>query len=76
MKFSLMIVDDLNVIGTAGCPAKDDPPLRVDPDAVEPGEIALERLQSIARRGTHIIEGCRGVEHIELAWGDGQHLGW
>ena len=71
-----MVIDDLNVVRTSGGPAKDDSPLRVDPDAVEPDEVAPECLQPIARRGSHVIEGHRGIEHIELAWGDVQHLGW
>ncbi len=29
-------------------PPKDDPPLVIDPDAVEPLQIALERLETVA----------------------------
>lgn len=70
-----MVIDDLNVISTAGCPAKGDSPLRVDPDAVGPGEVAPERFQPVTRRGSQIIEGCRGIEHIELTGSDVQYLG-
>ena len=52
-----MVVDDLNVLGTAG-------------------EITFGHFQPIVRWGSHIIEGCCSVEHIEFAWGDVQHLGW
>ena len=36
---------DVHIGGTGAGPAKDDPPLVVDADAVEPREVALQRLQ-------------------------------
>ena len=52
-------------LGWTGCgPAKDDPPLVVDPDGVKAGEFALQRLQMVARRNGEIGQFA-GVIHLE-----------
>jgi len=43
-----VIVHEPNVVSVRTLPPKDDPPLVVDADAVEPLQIALERLETVA----------------------------
>jgi hypothetical protein len=54
-------------VGATLGPPKDDPPLVVDPNAVEPTKIAPEGLQPIARRRAEVVETSDGVQHIKLA---------
>ena len=65
-----MIVDDFDVRRACFRPAKTDPPLIVDANAVLPHSIALESLQAIAGRRAQRRQQRRGVEHVELARGD------
>ncbi len=64
-----MVVRDLDLVGVAVLPAKADPPLIVDADAVLPRPVALQRLEPIARRDPQGIEPGRGVQLRELAPG-------
>jgi hypothetical protein len=51
-----VVVDDLNVFRTGGCPSKADPPLLVDADAVVAGAITRELLEPIAWRDSEISD--------------------
>ena len=65
-----MIVADVHIGGTRVGPAKDDPPLIVDADAVETSEFSLQPLQSIAGRRGQIAKRLRIVENVQLPRGD------
>jgi len=47
-------------------PTKDDTPLIVDPDAVEPAKVTAEGLQPVARRRTKVREDVSRIDHVEL----------
>ena len=65
-----MVIHDLNITGTVIRPTEAHAPLVVDPDAVLPLAITLQRLKAMAWRGTQVGELCRGVQHIEFSFGD------
>jgi hypothetical protein len=54
-----MIVDDLDVKDIAVFPAKADPPLIIDADAVLPLALALESFEPISWRNPEILESER-----------------
>lgn len=62
-----MIVYDLDVLRRAVFPAKADPPLLIDANAVLPRPIALELLQSIPGWYPQFIESDRGIEQQQFA---------
>jgi hypothetical protein len=64
-----MIVDDLNVPGFAVPPNKTYPPLIVDANAVLPLAVAVQRLQTITRRHTQIVELFGRVDRKQLRAG-------
>jgi len=45
-----MVVYDFHIMGIAAFPAKTNPPLAIDPDAVSAFSVALEPFQSVGRR--------------------------
>jgi len=59
-----MIIDYLNLVGVAGVPTKDYPPLVVDPDGVTAFPFAFQRLQSIPRRLPKVAN-LRSIVQIE-----------
>ena len=71
--FSLPHTDRSSTISTSCGPSeahrKQDPPLRVDPDAVLPGPVPRERLQPVARQDGQVLEGVRSVQQGEPAHG-------
>jgi hypothetical protein len=62
-----MIVDDLNVFGTDGCPSEADPALLVDSHAMLTFAIAFERFEPVPRGRTQVIQCFRRIELIQLA---------
>lgn len=48
-------------------PPKDNAPLSVDANTVEPPPFAPQGLESIPRRGAKVQESVSTVQHIELA---------
>jgi hypothetical protein len=54
-----MVVDDRDILGRSFLPAKADPPLPVDPDAILPASLALQGLEPIAGRHAQIGQGAR-----------------
>ena len=64
-----MIVDDLNVPGFAITPHKTDPPLIVNANAALTLAVAVQSLQTIARRYTQIVQLLRRVYRNQLRAG-------
>lgn len=61
-----MVVNDLDVLRIAICPAKAGSPLIVDANAVLADAIALELLQTIVWRDAEILECLCGVDDNQL----------
>ena len=57
-------------------PPKDDPPLIIDPDAVEPLQIALERLETVAGRSFEIGKIRGTIQVVEFLIRSLCHVGW
>jgi hypothetical protein len=57
-----VVVDDLEVFGSRSRPAKADPPLSVDPDAVGIGAVTLEFLEPVAWWDPEVVQAISGVE--------------
>ena len=71
---SLVIVFDANFVGMSLLPSERDAILVVDPNAVPPCLIALQRLESITGRNREIFESRRDVERLELPLRDSPDL--
>lgn len=54
-------------MSTSISPHETDTPLVVDTDAVLPSTVALELLQSVARRDSQVLDMCSGMDNLELA---------
>src|SRR5689334_2096364 len=63
---SSMIVDDLDIPGSAFLPSKNDPPLIVDPYRVSVAVCSLELLKTIARWVPEVVNRYCPVEHAKL----------
>jgi hypothetical protein len=61
-----MVVSNLDIVRVAVAPGETDGPLVVDADAVLPETIALQLLESIARRNGQIFERRGGLDEKEL----------
>jgi len=70
-----MIIDDFNEFRATIAPLETDTPLIIDPDAVLTATIALQRLQSIARRQPQIAQVSRRVKISELPPRDFDQIG-
>lgn len=62
-----MVVHDFHFVGIAVVEPETDPPLAVDPDAVEAIPVTAESLESIPRRGPQIQKRTCVVDHPQLA---------
>lgn len=69
-----MIVDDLDVEGIGPDPAKADPPLIVDTDAVLPETIGGDLLQTVGWRNSEVGEARGSVQHDKLAKCDAKEI--
>jgi hypothetical protein len=74
MVFSLMIIDKLNLFGSAFRPYKAQAPLIVDTDGTSPFPVAFQGFQPVARRAAKIVKPVRGVKVKQLAPGDARQL--
>jgi hypothetical protein len=63
---SLMIVDDLKVVGVPLAPDEAEPPLVVDSDAVLFLSVAVQCLQAISRRRNKVSQFRGAVQLPEL----------
>jgi hypothetical protein len=70
-----MVVDEANVVNVEPLPPENQPPLVVDPDAVETGEVAAERLESVAGWGAKVAERASCVQKVELPERDANNIG-
>jgi hypothetical protein len=64
-----VIVNDLNVIGTAIAPHKANSPLIVDPYAVLPLSAAGERLQPVPWGNAEVIDARTAIQHPQFPEG-------
>src|SRR5262245_42324780 len=64
-----MVVDDFHAPGVAIGPSETDSPLSVDPDAVLPSPVALQRFQLIRRRDRQVLEISSGMQLLQLHQG-------
>ena len=62
-----MIIHNLNLKRIAPSPAKTDPPLIVDADAVLPLPFSLEGLQAVSGRGSKVAQLQSAIQQAELA---------
>jgi hypothetical protein len=62
-----MVIDDLDVKGTAVFPTETYPPLIVDPDAPLACTIAGKLFQPIARRNAKEVKGGGTVQLLQFA---------
>lgn len=65
-----MIVHDLDRVGTIGRPDETDPILIVDPDAMLTGTVARQRLETIPRRDTKVLQSRSRVQLLQLPPGN------
>lgn len=65
-----MVVDDGYLGGAPGGPAKDNPPLIVDPDRMEAGSFTAQRYQPVTRGNREVGKASRPVHLDQLAEGD------
>jgi hypothetical protein len=64
--FSL-IVDYLDIAGTAVFPSEDHAPLIVDPNRMAPFQSSLQRFEPMARRRSQILKLASSVQVLEFA---------
>jgi len=64
-----MIIHNLNVIGVPVSPNKTDTPLLVDPNAVLPFPVSVERLQPIVRRRCQVPQISGNIQLAKLSLG-------
>lgn len=62
-----MVVHDLDGPSLAISPGEADTPLIIDANAHLTGAIALQLFKTVAGRRPQIIEGLRGVKHLQLS---------
>jgi len=67
-----VIVNDLDAFWTCFSPPEANPPLFIDTDAVLARSITLQRLQSVTRRHSKIVEAYSRVQHDQLPQRDAQ----
>jgi hypothetical protein len=70
----VVIVHDFNIIGVGCLPAKNNTPLRIDPNAVTSAEHAMKRFKPATRGHPQIFQGGGRIQQIELAGGNIQDL--
>lgn len=61
-----MVVNDLHLLWSSFGPHEADTPLVIDPDAVLPGSVALQRLEPVSRRNAEIVKHLRGSHLTKL----------
>ncbi len=62
-----MVIDDLDVLGASSGPAKADPPLLVDADAVATNTITPELFEPVAWWHNEVIQCIGGIEDKKFA---------
>lgn len=67
--FTLMVIDDFDVLDAVFIPFKADPPLPVDTDGVLAIAVPAQRFQAVGRRDAKIRQGFGKMQHDQLARG-------
>jgi hypothetical protein len=62
-----MIIDDFYIMGITICPPKTDPPLIIDPDAVETFSVAFQYFEPVTRRHAKIDDVGGGINVDEFS---------
>ncbi len=70
-----MVIDDLDVLSTRIGPAKANPELVVDPDAVLSCPVAPERFQMIAGWDSKVLQSSGDFQLPKFAAGHGGNVG-
>lgn len=65
-----VVIDDLDLLCMPFGPYEAKPPLAADPDAVLALSIMLQRLELIARRNPEEVQGCGGMQLLQLPESD------
>ncbi len=71
-----MVIQQSHIKGAAARPTEYQAPLVVHPDAVTTIEIAMKRLEMIARRRPQILQVHGGIKRINFTCGNGDDPGW
>jgi hypothetical protein len=69
MAFSLVIVDDLNLMRVAAAPYKADSPSIVDSDAVLAFAISLQSFEPVAAGNRQVGQSSRKIDLLKLTKG-------
>ncbi len=70
-----MVIDDLDVLGARIGPAKADPELVVDPDAVLSCPVALEGFQMVSGRNAQVFQRSGDFQLPKFTAGRGGDIG-
>jgi hypothetical protein len=73
---SVVIVNDLNLRRSELRPHEAHPVLIVDPNAMMPSAITLQRLQPVGRGNPKVSQGSGGIEQFQLPAGDHPQIRW
>jgi hypothetical protein len=65
-----VLIDDLDLLCMPFGPHEAKPPLAADPDAVLALSIMLQRLELITRRNPQEVQGCGGMQLLQLPESD------
>jgi hypothetical protein len=71
-----MVIYDLDIERVLSLPAKADPPLLVNADAMLPGAISLQSFQVIARGRAQVVQATGFIQQQELASSHALNPGW
>jgi hypothetical protein len=71
---TLVIIDDLDIVGMSRSKSEADSPLVIDADAVLAVTIAAQLLQTISRRDAQIVQRDRGVKLQKFSQGDSAQI--
>ena len=66
-----MVINNLDIFWTLGCPYKAHAKLIVNADAMLPGAITFQKLQVITRWHTQIVENACPIELLKFSSCDG-----
>ena len=69
-----MIIRDLYLVSVSVAPSEADSPLVIHSNAVPALLVALQSLQTVAGRHSHIFQSRGAVQHDQLAEGRPQYL--
>ena len=72
---SLVVINDLDVIGIPAPPDEADAPLIVDSDGILARTITTQFLKPVSRRNAQVLDPVRRVDHGQLAQGRPLQIG-